>query len=416
MTSRRHVPSNIAPKRKRADASPDDVASALRPFVHCKRWLSYTEQLAGKVDKVAIKSKAPLLQKLMDTLDGNLSITQNDAKAAFGIIASEKMVDWKLDEKMCKEWASSMSKRLRAMLRHTSQALLKPNAWALELFGDQSAENVARNQEEQEEEEEEKEESQDDAGDSLGTEAHAEPQTIADFCFEHHEAYRHLVPVGGVSSRSRVKKEWTNMMFNKTDNDSGKMWARWPDGSEAQLQSLILSQWRNIQDGRKRGRRPPVWEAQRQDGQRVCVVFRAERPGASIYAILGGGKQVTQVLLHRFGDETSPDADLKAKNVAIELAKKYAQENFDKSQLIQFRETLLPPKGDAPVRKRPAAQTRASQVEPSPPVVHGVVDEDDMNDDDDDDDENAINEQNIHGLEMPLPPEETLLSFACAWG
>ena len=71
--------------------------------------------------------------------------------------------------------------------------------------------------------------------------------------------------------------------------------------------------------------------------------YRSERPGQAIFVISANGKQVTQILLHRFGDESLQQVRDEAKAAAIKLAEMYTAENLEKATLILRRDRLLPP-------------------------------------------------------------------------
>ena len=110
--------------------------------------------------------------------------------------------------------------------------------------------------------------------------------------------------------------------------------------------------------------------------------------------MLCDGKHVTQVLIHRFGDEAATDAIEKAKALAINLAQMFASEDIDKWELIKRRDKMLPCK-DSQVAKKPAtgsttrrptttttfANTAASSAAPPPGMENGVFFEDDADDD-----------------------------------
>ena len=249
-------------KRPRPNVAPSVVATILRPWVTSKRWLCYTEKLNGAVDRVAIKGKHGLVQEFLNELEFHVCLPAKLTIEAFETLATENQEQWKLSNSQCHEWAVSMSRRLRSMLRHVSQAIVKKTKWAVELFG-KDAPQIDQEEGEDEEEEEQNEEQEGECDDA--DEANMF-DTIATFCFEHGEAWRKIVPQGADSKR--IKKEWTNDLFSKSDAGTAPMWARWPDGGEAELHNLLQSQWLDIKEGmsKRRGRKPPVWEGTR-DGK-----------------------------------------------------------------------------------------------------------------------------------------------------
>ena len=112
----------------------DRIAEILTPFVTSKRWLSYGERAASPVQRLMILAHAALIRELYKGLDKNLCITKNKADAAFAIIGQNKKVTFALTDDQVKTWARAMSRRLRTMLRHFSQALVKTNQWAISLI------------------------------------------------------------------------------------------------------------------------------------------------------------------------------------------------------------------------------------------------------------------------------------------
>jgi len=114
-----------AKSRPRAEASPQELVEVLLPFVNGKRWLCYGEAMdKSPLQRLIVISHSKLLKAIMDAF-GNLSLPPNCAEQAFTLIIDEKFKQWNLGEQYKADWAETMSKRLRTLLRHVSQALVK---------------------------------------------------------------------------------------------------------------------------------------------------------------------------------------------------------------------------------------------------------------------------------------------------
>ena len=338
------------PLRGRIEVDGAQLATIMRPFLVKKRWLSCGEKLSGPVDRLMVQTHKERIGTFAEIFGGNLSTRQSTMFQAFEILAEENGDKWHLNAKQRKDWSLNMSRRARTMLRHVSQALLKKSKWAKELFGSAvpSVDERPGDQEEPAVDDDDDDDDQDP-----GNKDDDEPaiNVIAEFSFEHHEAWRKRVPEG--KDMKSVRKEWTRDIFaNKNEADDACMWARWPDGEERPLPELLASQWHDIQQSSQK-RRKPEWQGTRAaDGARVTVSYRSERPGQAIFVISANGKQVTQILLHRFGDESLQQVRDEAKAAAIKLAEMYTAENLEKATLILRRDSLLPPKI---VKKRPSS-------------------------------------------------------------
>ena len=107
--------------RARYSGSVENLIETLRPHIHGPRWITYAEDVDAKLNKAAVVSKRGLLCSLR-RLQGNLSFTQASMESALAEIL--KTTEWVKPEE-AQGWCEKNAKRLRVMLRHVSQALLK---------------------------------------------------------------------------------------------------------------------------------------------------------------------------------------------------------------------------------------------------------------------------------------------------
>ena len=133
--------------------------------------------------------------------------------------------------------------------------------------------------------------------------------------------------------------------FCESDVLSSPMTARWPDGDTHVLSELLLSQWNTISESvatRRAGKKFPFDCTREHNGNRVHVAFRQEKPGSEMWGVYDNNKQVTMVLVHRFG--AGDAASEKAKGLAVELAAHWVKTDMSKAQLISMRDEKLPEK------------------------------------------------------------------------
>ena len=120
--------------RSRSDVTATRLAEILRPYSVRKRWLSYAEDLKAPCQALALKAHAPLLRTLREELGDSMAILPTTAEQAFEVLEQEKRKEWNLSESQQIDYKKRMGKRLRAMLRHTSQGLIKETKWILALM------------------------------------------------------------------------------------------------------------------------------------------------------------------------------------------------------------------------------------------------------------------------------------------
>jgi hypothetical protein len=120
--------------RLRFDGEVEGIAAIFAPFVTSVTWLKYVEQATLKLDTKVLMKLSELIAKLKVCHD-NLSFTAKFMEAVFRNLMENnevlKTFDWKGDEQQ--QWIAVMARRVRAMLRHAQQGLLKKSkaAWCV---------------------------------------------------------------------------------------------------------------------------------------------------------------------------------------------------------------------------------------------------------------------------------------------
>lgn len=431
-----------APKRPRAGATPESLASTLRPFITRKTWLSYGEKPSSQVNRLMISAHQRLILAIKSDYD-NLSLTKSVADSAFGLLAHELGPSIKLEEDHYQDWATTMSARLRCMLRHVNQGVVKKNQWAVNLLGpNQDDEN---NGEEEVDDDERKGQPRDDPDSKPATTTtpksssatsaptpeaaaaatrattSASKQWLCGFSWEHHEAWR-------IAPDRRGPRQVTKNIYCKSEGPNDPMVAKFDDGYECELPDLLQKAWLELKknmDGAKARKTSQVFTGVRKHDEscKVHVSYRPERPGHEIFGIYGNGKQLTMISLSRFDGNKE-----QAQAMAVELAKIFVQENITKAELVAKRNEMYPPKAakstDPSMKKAPDDKTKVIKkpagVEEQPGITHVQASEPDDKDqadgelqgdgehDHEQDDEHIIVEQSretgpLHDMRAAIP-------------
>ena len=107
----------------------DVITSCLAATVTRPNFVAYTDKLDSAADPTILVASKELLRRFQGA--GCLSVTQKAMQHALITIDAKHRQDgtasWKLKEEDVSKWADQMAKRVRAMLRHFSQALGKGN-------------------------------------------------------------------------------------------------------------------------------------------------------------------------------------------------------------------------------------------------------------------------------------------------
>ena len=117
--------SERATKRARCGET-DEIYAVYKEEVLSAERYAYTEDLDGPLDINEINKRRPVLKKLRFSIAPNGSMVQSASATALRRLATEKEEEWHLSTE-APAWASSQSKKIRAMCRHVQQAILKLN-------------------------------------------------------------------------------------------------------------------------------------------------------------------------------------------------------------------------------------------------------------------------------------------------
>lgn len=391
-------------KRPRAATKPDELAELLKPFVTAKKWLCYPVAMDAPVNRLAICSHAAMIRSVDEGLGHNLSIIPKTVDAAFTLLAAELHHDLGLKPEHCADWASTMSKRLRKLLRDVAQARTKKSSWATRIFQEAEAEEARDAEDEEGEEEEpaseeegEEEEPADDEEDQHHDDKEGEEEApvlkkpasampahapssagsgdvwMYGFSWEHSEAWRCLASQLNAKTPNR---DFTKDIFTEAASVDAPMLARWSDGHEHEVPGLVKSQWDELlaaRLGNSRKNNKRIFEALRKtSGTKVFVSYRSERPGSEMYGLYEDGKQITMVLLSKFGGKNLDDGPSEsstelAMNLALKLAKEFVDENIDKAELVRRRNLAFPS-----IMKKPAAAKASAKLDAEPDKVENT--------------------------------------------
>ena len=385
--------------RPRAETTSTELAQVLKPFAKGKRWLSYGEQMdSSPVQRLVVLSHAEMIRTI-EAKFKHFSFVPAVVEDAFKQILDGQKDAFGLDDKHRADWCKTMSMRLRTMLRHVAQALVKESKWAQNMMRKDGGDDDHQCQSE-----EQPQRKQAPGAASAG-------EWICDWSWEHHEAWR--VPVGN----TKAKKEHTKDIFCDDEQDESPMRAKWPDGFIAQLPGLLQGQYKawKIEEGcLKRGRRGKrghntVFECNRKvDGSVVKVAYRSEKPGSEMFGIYCPKGQLTMVLLHRFGQDD--EAKIKAQAFATSLAQMFCDEPIDKAELVRRRDQGLPPETRL-ASKRPAASLTPLKLRSSSPAATSLASDDNPNDDDvgevEEEEEKKEEQQPPKEVDQPREPKAT---------
>ena len=98
------------------------VIAALKPWVTCKLWISYSTSLTGVADRAALIAKSGLLSKF------DKPLTQKTVVDALHVIA-EPLDFFQMQPCHVEDWKKTCATRLRAMHRHWVAAVRKGSTW-----------------------------------------------------------------------------------------------------------------------------------------------------------------------------------------------------------------------------------------------------------------------------------------------
>jgi hypothetical protein len=149
--------------RSRFTGKSGEVVEIVLPYVTSVTWLRY----GPKIDERMLMKYSKMIAELK-YLQPNLSFTKKFMLDVFSVIRDKPLVkDFPFQGTERDDWAEVMQSRLRLMLRHAQQALVKDqcSVWASSIRGHLATiEGKARDEEEVEEEGNEEDEEEEKAG------------------------------------------------------------------------------------------------------------------------------------------------------------------------------------------------------------------------------------------------------------
>lgn len=352
--------------RARFEGEHDALMGVLSKYATSPWWLKYPEDPECPIAKETIVSHALLLQDLAE-LAPNLSFTKTQIKAAFkAILESELATAWPLNGDEKKDWMSKMDKRLRCLLRHTAQAILKRRGsgshWLDMVFGQKSKEGEGEIQDDDKTTKKTKKggKEEDDtppckrpAAHGAAAEAAAAPLPAATTTkpFLHyerstHQAWRAYSPKG--------EKEFSTAIVPQGE-DHLPARAVFADGEEYDLAALLTSEVKliNARLETKRGRVAKEWQGTHHGGEELHISRKKDHK--MLWCLYQDGKSICYAV-------AEPDA-AKSLEVLKAIAILYAEGKLQRSDLKKEKDKRLKEamvgqeasSGSKQVAKRPAA-------------------------------------------------------------
>ncbi len=316
----------------------NDLRETLKTHIVSPISVQYTEKMTGKIDTKALSANAGLLRALR-ALQPNLAFPPVLMSQALVDLAKAKKKDWKFTAQDIEDFGTTVSKQIRAMCRHYSQALCKRTKpkWLKQLAGDAKKkkkpaeeDEEAEEEEEQEEEEKKAEEEDDDDEEPPASEVQDSKETQAFYNVgwdaEQKLAWRSRAGHG--KDRAEHGKEYTNELLEPAaGSDSGNVRARWADGYVAEL-DVSNSQWVAQLAAQLGKRKNPRWEK-----NDVQVRIKSDR--IPLVWVKEGAKQLCQLGVHRCLSENAAVA------LMIVVAGEYVSKKLRAEDMYRRRDELL---------------------------------------------------------------------------
>jgi hypothetical protein len=350
--------------RQRSKMKPAEIADMLRPLVTKKSWIKYVQSPAEKLDIHAMV-KCDRIVAHMATRQPNLSFARRGMREGLTMILDEHLASgtWGMTKEQGADWVVDIEQRLRTLCRHFQQAMLRkprpswlrrmPSATGLAAprdsaagdngdespLGDGSAADGGASVPDDDlfrDNEALKggcdwvvphyEESSDDGG---------EPRKNYFFgwCPELRKAYR--VEVG------KTHREYTDMplLAPASSADHDPMVAEWPDGSRAAIAGITLGRHTALADQRQGAAKPSRFKREyrhKATTHKIVVDKRADR--GLLMSVWEQGKQILQIPVKRFGDETTEAAQDAAFSLMDKIAQQYANDEVPRTELYKLRD------------------------------------------------------------------------------
>lgn len=313
-------------QRPRTAVTAEALAETLAPFVQAKgaAFLKYEESLKGPIRVPLIVPHAPMVRALLEVDAG--VIAQTKAVDAFRIVATS-MGGIGLTEEQLRDWAETVSKRLRCMLRHVMQTQRKtpaarwlvaaglaprePGQARLVMQREAQATQCADSQGESELDVR----IDDTQGEQAERELWADSSTAEDAADDAaYEAARQVHFAYGYDSELGMawrmpaaggQKQLTGL-FQAKGADTDPIVAMWGDGDVHQVPEVTVAEHKFRQGCVSRGRAAPVWTGTTSAGEALAIVYRQDR--SKLLVLLEGGRQVLQLTERQHGGHVESTA------------------------------------------------------------------------------------------------------------
>ena len=328
--------------RSRFTGSPEELAAIIAPHCTSASWLRYDEAeqvSAAKLDARAVRAHAPLLAKLRD-VQSNLSFCKKLMGDAMAIVVRERQLEWRLNDDDARDWAETMTRRLRNMCRGTHQSCSrgKPPPWTANLpwMGRRDLEAVK------------------DAAPAPGAEQASGSSAVAaavkhealqaqeacvapqEYIFgydrELNQAWRQLLPGGR-------KELAAALQAPEGASPSDAPLASWPDGMQRAITDITVEELLAMAGPRRAVRSRHHWAGvHAATHHRLVVTAKADR--GTLAVVEEQGAQILQIGVKLFGADDEGHL-LQALEMATRIAKKYANDEVEKAKLYELRDEYL---------------------------------------------------------------------------
>ena len=308
--------------RPRYQGSCADLTKVLMPFVAAKtNFIIYSEEekpSKAKLNKKNVASHYPLLEALR-SIQPNLCFSKKLLERS--VLAAHDQAKLGLKGKDRDDYGQTMTRRLRNMMRAVSQGIRKsPSAaWVRELPWIGAAAPTS--------------------GPPMPSFSPTEaPAFMYGYDAEQRLAWR-------VRFGTTEKELAVSMFARDAAAPTDAIVAKFSDGAEHEVSDLSVAEWQVLTKARASSsagvERPVMFEAEHaQTRHKLTVKERTDR--GQLVSLFEQGAQVCQFKVTSFGPDDKDPATLKAATDAmITIAKRYASNEIDKSQLYIARNEIL---------------------------------------------------------------------------
>ena len=316
-------------QRSRALFTDAELALLLRPHVGGVGFVTYRQTT---LDKELLIGHAPLL-KALHAACPRMTYKKKTMENALRLIGAEKNAVWGMTAAQLEDWATTQAARVRTMCRLLAQAWLKkPGARWLATFGFEG-------------------EPDDSDGDEVPPDK-GQPTWYYGYDREHNKAWR------ARSGKKTPQKEFAKKMEEPASGrDEDPMQAIFADGATYPIASWTKEMHRATQACTRGGAEKLYYEGRHvATSHKVSVLKRPDR--GMLISMVEQTKQVLQVRVALFGDESEPNVVKLAFDFLVGVAKHYVADKVCRADLKKYRDERLLLR-DVPKRilKRLAAAT-----------------------------------------------------------